>query len=105
LSIDSFLFLSLKVHVNIDNSKYNSVLELKKSWNLKKCPILITIVNVTSIVLDSPTVPQFRCAEGQFMCADQSCIVGRWHCDGENDCGDNSDEVGCGKKYYTEHLF
>ena len=39
----------------------------------------------------------YPCAENQFSCANQRCIVARWKCDGEDDCGDNSDEKGCRK--------
>ncbi|KAK7940020.1 hypothetical protein WMY93_003346 [Mugilogobius chulae] len=31
----------------------------------------------------------------QFSCSNGRCINIQWHCDAENDCGDNSDEAGC----------
>lgn len=37
------------------------------------------------------TLDQFRCANGQ------KCIDPKLKCDHNNDCGDNSDEVGCSK--------
>ena len=38
-----------------------------------------------------------RCKATQFKCANELCIPHRWTCDGQDDCGDNSDEVKCGK--------
>ena len=32
---------------------------------------------------------------GKFKCSNGSCIPDVWHCDAEDDCGDNSDELGC----------
>jgi len=37
------------------------------------------------------------CREDQFQCANTGrCIPARWICDGDNDCGDMSDEQNCG---------
>ena len=32
------------------------------------------------------------CEPGEFPCATDQCIPASWTCDGEDDCGDNSDE-------------
>ncbi|XP_050486519.1 very low-density lipoprotein receptor-like isoform X6 [Bombus huntii] len=37
---------------------------------------------------DSPRT----CADSEFKCANEKCIPGTWHCDGEDDCHDGSDE-------------
>ena len=33
------------------------------------------------------------CEENQFLCANRKCIPGNWICNGNNDCGDGSDEL------------
>jgi len=36
-----------------------------------------------------------QCTALQWQCGNGQCIPSSWHCDGDNDCNDNSDEVGC----------
>lgn len=35
------------------------------------------------------------CAPGEWQCGSGRCVPGTFRCDGENDCGDYSDETGC----------
>lgn len=42
-----------------------------------------------------PAAPR-ECEEDEFSCQNGYCIRSLWHCDGDNDCGDNSDEQ-CGE--------
>jgi len=37
------------------------------------------------------------CNSDEFQCPDGWCISNDWLCDGDNDCGDNTDEENCGK--------
>ena len=46
----------------------------------------------------------YPCADDKFSCANQRCIVAHWKCDGEDDCGDYSDERGC-RKYLSFNFY
>lgn len=41
-------------------------------------------------------VDERTCEPYQFRCKNNRCVPGRWQCDYDNDCGDNSDEEKCG---------
>ncbi|KAG8226274.1 hypothetical protein J437_LFUL004831 [Ladona fulva] len=43
-----------------------------------------------------PFLPTNSCSAWMFMCSNRKCIPYWWKCDLVNDCGDNSDEIGCG---------
>ena len=36
-----------------------------------------------------------QCRETEFMCRNRQCILSSYHCDGDIDCADQSDEMDC----------
>jgi Low-density lipoprotein receptor domain class A len=40
-------------------------------------------------------VEKEKCSDDDFQCSNGQCIDKQFECDGQNDCGDGSDEVGC----------
>ena len=52
------------------------------------------------------SVPHYRdCSESEFRCKNHKCISGKWRCDYDNDCGDNSDEIECAAITCTSNQF
>jgi len=45
------------------------------------------------------------CSAEYFKCANDNCVPTYWQCDGDNDCGDNSDEVWLIYYLYLSVLF
>ncbi|XP_046384175.1 sortilin-related receptor-like isoform X2 [Ischnura elegans] len=43
-----------------------------------------------------PSLSSGTCSGSMFRCSNHNCIPLPWKCDEDDDCGDNSDEIGCG---------
>lgn len=55
--------------------------------------IALLIVQAWLVLCVNPTATIVRtCSSDQFRCDDGRCIAASWICDGDNDCGDMSDE-------------
>lgn len=56
------------------------------------CLILYNIIYLCLFIyyIIEPT-----CAPGEWQCGSGRCVPGTFRCDGENDCGDYTDETGC----------
>ncbi|XP_031339670.1 sortilin-related receptor-like [Photinus pyralis] len=66
------------------------------------CPDGIDEKNCTTIdkppmATPNPFLPTngTSCLDWMFMCSNRKCIPYWWKCDSADDCGDNSDEIGC----------
>merc|ERR1711970_194554 len=85
--------------------QYGAVSSATAVWYLTTMMILhifavaLVLVNHALAVPGGiPHKPRNNCNRNQFSCDNGNCINASWKCDGDNDCGDMSDENNCEAK-------
>lgn len=85
------------------STKENGNRCIYKSWACdgdKDCPDGSDELNCTRTTVTPPPlatiIPSNNCNDWMFMCNNRKCVPYWWKCDSVDDCGDNSDELGCG---------
>ena len=68
---------------------------MKVIWSIISSSNEKLSVHVGKCCFFSTAATRPPCFEGQFTCRNQLCIHSALQCDGDNDCGDNSDEDTC----------
>ena len=56
---------------------------------------LISVLFVLPLVSGAVRTSAFKCPKNKFKCNSEKCIPSIWTCDGDDDCGDRSDEKNC----------
>ncbi|XP_078614331.1 uncharacterized protein LOC144883609 [Branchiostoma floridae x Branchiostoma japonicum] len=51
------------------------------------------LVGIVLLLTQTTTVAAWLCGWGEYQCSNLRCVRDSYKCDGDNDCGDNSDET------------
>ena len=90
--INRMLLVSIR-----DSGFYKYVYVCVTSIYYRTCIVHIIYTYICGSYIDSLCIPIAPCLYNQFVCSNGNCVPMDYQCDRYNDCGDNSDEVGCGK--------
>ncbi|CAH1779480.1 unnamed protein product [Owenia fusiformis] len=75
-------------------STHNPLIWIKFNSNNQNAGRGFVLTYIIDVV--SPTVSPLKpCAIDEFKCNNSKCIYDNWHCNGADECGDNSDEIDC----------
>ena len=73
------------------DAKWN--LEITKNNHLSVFVCSLPITYSTRKYLSYNFILGGACSTHEFLCGNEQCVPLTWTCDGEDDCGDNSDET------------
>lgn len=59
--------------------------------------VVLSVFLLLTVITSVIRTAERTCEPYQFRCKNNRCVPGRWQCDYDNDCGDNSDEDKCSR--------
>ncbi|CAF4747820.1 unnamed protein product [Pieris macdunnoughi] len=79
-----------------DTDKISEILQAHIQKKMKLGDVVVSDEDFSTIVIDPAySTPLDSCSVDQLTCSDGRCVPGTARCDGNRDCADNSDEIGC----------